>query len=88
MRGLSRAAKGGSPADPFDYRIHHADGRIVWLRDHSTVVLGDDGQPSCVRGVSVDVTALKEAQAEGSVRTPCSRQHLTGPATRSWWSTS
>ncbi|MBA2297287.1 MAG: PAS domain S-box protein [Actinobacteria bacterium] len=65
VRELSRAAKGGSPADPFDYRIHHADGRIVWLRDHSTVVLGDDGQPSCVRGVSVDVTALKEAQAEG-----------------------
>ena len=65
VRGLSFAANSGRPAEPFDYRIHAADGRIVWLRDHSRVLLDDEGRPAFVRGVSVDVTALKEAEAAG-----------------------
>jgi two-component system, cell cycle sensor histidine kinase and response regulator CckA len=62
VKRLSFETGSGRPAEPFDYRIHAADGRIVWLRDHSRVLLGDDGDPACIRGVTVDVTAQKQAE--------------------------
>ncbi|MBA2332891.1 MAG: PAS domain S-box protein, partial [Actinobacteria bacterium] len=65
VKVLALASTAGRPREPYDYRVHDADGRVVWLRDHSRVFLGDDGEPSCVRGVSVDVTALKVAEAAG-----------------------
>ena len=40
----------------------HADGRVVWLRDIVTVVLGDDG-PVSVRGFMVDITERKQTEA-------------------------
>ena len=62
---LTLATLAGRTAESYDYRFIAADGRVVWLRDHSRVLLGDDQEPMCVRGVSVDVTALKEAEAAG-----------------------
>ena len=36
----------------------------VWLRVSASLVLDELGEPALIRGVSLDVTALKEAEAE------------------------
>jgi diguanylate cyclase (GGDEF)-like protein/PAS domain S-box-containing protein len=48
-----------------EYRISHADGRIVWIRDEMTVVRGQDGTASPLfYGVFLDVTDRKKMEAE------------------------
>lgn len=47
----------------FEYRVLASDGRLVWLRDIVTVVV-EAGQPVKLRGIMVDITARREAQAE------------------------
>lgn len=47
----------------FEYRSIASDGRTVWLHDIVTVVV-EDGLPRWLRGVMVDVTKYKEAEAE------------------------
>ncbi|MBM3679481.1 MAG: PAS domain-containing protein, partial [Actinobacteria bacterium] len=39
-----------------EYRFVARDGRIVWVRDESTVVVGDDGKPLYVQGYYLDIT--------------------------------
>jgi PAS domain S-box-containing protein len=46
-----------------EYRAIAADGRIVWLRDHVTVVTNDDNEVTKLRGVMVDVTERRRAEA-------------------------
>ena len=46
----------------FEYRMLAADGRAVWMRDLVTVAV-EDGRPVKLRGIMVDVTAAKEAEA-------------------------
>ncbi len=46
----------------FEYRMLAADGRSVWLRDLVTVVV-EQGQATRLRGVMVDITARKRAEA-------------------------
>ena len=46
----------------FEYRMLAADGRILWLRDIVNVVV-EDGQATKLRGVMVDVTERKRADA-------------------------
>ncbi|MDY3562432.1 PAS domain S-box protein [Gemmata sp. JC673] len=46
----------------FEYRILAADGRVVWVRDLVTVVV-EGGVVASLRGVMVDVTAQKRAEA-------------------------
>ena len=41
----------------FDYRVVAADGRTVWVRDVVHVTAAEDGQPSRLRGVMLDITA-------------------------------
>ncbi len=48
----------------FEYRMRHADGRYLWLRDAVNVVLGADGEISHLRGVIVDITELRTAQED------------------------
>jgi len=50
-------------AHEFVYRMIAADGRTVWLRDIVTVVV-EGNVPRRLRGVMVDVTQAKEAEAE------------------------
>jgi PAS domain S-box-containing protein len=45
----------------FQYRMLAADGRIVWLHDVVTVVI-EDGRPSKLRGIMVDITARKNVE--------------------------
>ena len=46
-----------------EYRAVAADGRIVWLRDHVTVVTDDENVVTKLRGVMVDVTERRRAEA-------------------------
>jgi len=46
----------------FDYRMLAADGRVVWLQDRVTVHVVD-GRPVSLRGVMVDITERKRAEA-------------------------
>ncbi|HET7583829.1 MAG TPA: ATP-binding protein [Gemmatimonadaceae bacterium] len=47
----------------FTYRAIAADGRVVWLHDVVRVVRDHDGRPARLRGVMLDITARKEAEA-------------------------
>lgn len=47
-----------------EYRLRTASGQVVWLRDHADPVLGEDGEPLCMQGILVDITADKLAAAE------------------------
>ena len=47
-----------------EYRLLHADGHAVWVRDVVRVVHDEDGCPERLRGVLVDITQSKEAEAE------------------------
>lgn len=47
----------------FEYRFIAADGRVVWLEDIVTVV-AENGAATLLRGLMVDITARKAAEAE------------------------
>ena len=47
----------------FDYRMRAADGRTVWLHDVVSVIM-DGSRPVTLRGVMVDITGKKAAEAE------------------------
>ena len=48
----------------YEHRIRTADGRFVWLRVNASVVFDGTGEPAFIRSVALDITALKEAEAE------------------------
>lgn len=52
----------GEPFE-FEYRYLARDGRTIWLHDMVTVVL-EEGAPRWLRGITVDVTARKQAEEE------------------------
>lgn len=54
-------AKGQS--HQFEYRMIAADGRIIWMRDIVAVVM-EDGQPSRLSGIMVDITEQKKMEEE------------------------
>ncbi len=45
-----------------EYRVLARDGRVVWIRDESTVVRDEDGTPLYWQGVILDITGRKEAE--------------------------
>ncbi|MGH2787871.1 MAG: sensor histidine kinase [Actinomycetota bacterium] len=47
-----------------EYRMVAADGRTVWFRDLVRMSRGSDGSAGQMRGVLVNITAQKEAEAE------------------------
>ena len=53
-----------STGDPWrrEYRLIGADGQVVWVRDHATLMRDPDGNPVQWQGVMIDITAEKEAQ--------------------------
>jgi PAS domain S-box-containing protein len=57
------AATAAGRAHEFEYRMLTADGRVVWLHDFVSVILSND-QPAELRGVMVNVTARKQAEAQ------------------------
>jgi len=47
-----------------EYRMFTRDGRLVWIRDESTIVHDEDGTPLCLQGVMYDISASKRALEE------------------------
>lgn len=58
-----RANATGKDEFDFEYRMLAADGRVVWIHDFVSVVTKDE-QPVRLRGVMVDVTKQKKAEAD------------------------
>lgn len=56
------AIERGEPFE-FEYRLIASDGRTVWVHDMVTVVT-EDGAPRWLRGITVDITARKQAEQE------------------------
>ena len=46
------------------YRVLARDGRVIWFHCEVKMVHRDDGVPWFIHGVAIDVTELKEAEAE------------------------
>jgi two-component system CheB/CheR fusion protein len=46
------------------FRWIRKDGRVIWVESRSTVTRDDEGRPIGLRGVSMDITATKEAEIE------------------------
>lgn len=46
------------------YRWITKDGRLLWVTSRMSLILGDDGQPIGIRGVTVDETPVKQAEAQ------------------------
>ena len=45
-----------------EYRMHAADGRVVWIAERETIVRDAEARPSFCRGVMFDVTRLKTTE--------------------------
>jgi signal transduction histidine kinase len=64
-RTNKRAERASARGEPFfaEYRMHASDGTEVWIRDEAVPVIGDDGKPAYWRGVMLDITEVKRAEA-------------------------
>jgi diguanylate cyclase (GGDEF)-like protein/PAS domain S-box-containing protein len=51
-------------AEPFDfeYRMHAADGRVLWIWEKTAIQRDAAGRPAAVNGVMLDVTELRATQ--------------------------
>jgi PAS domain S-box-containing protein len=56
--GFFTSGKGGIS----QFRWIARDERVVWVEAHSTVICDDKGNPLGMRGVTIDITASKEAE--------------------------
>ena len=54
----------GNGLHHIEYRIIRPDGQVRWLESRGQVVRDLDGKPLGMRGVSMDVTARKDAEEE------------------------
>ena len=68
-RALEEFRRGVAGGDSFtvEYRIAHRDGRMIWIRDEAVVLKDEEGHPTLVQGVMVDITERKLAEE------PCRR---------------
>ena len=47
-----------------EYRMIARDGRIVWIREESSLVRDEQGRPKFWQGIYIDITGLKRAEEE------------------------
>jgi diguanylate cyclase (GGDEF)-like protein/PAS domain S-box-containing protein len=50
----------------FEYRLIDASGAEVWFRDSAMVVRAEDGTPSLIQGVMLDITERKKAEEQAA----------------------
>jgi PAS domain S-box-containing protein len=64
MRVLSELADSYASGQPFvaEYRLIAGDGRTLWFHDEASVARDDDGTPSSLQGVRLDVTERRQAE--------------------------
>jgi len=61
MAESERTTRTGEPYRQ-EYRMIAADGRVVWFRDESLLILDAQGQPQLWQGVMIDITQIKAAE--------------------------
>lgn len=62
-RALKSHFEGQSPVYDCEVRVHHRDGRLVWIRDFGQVISWtSQGQPEWVSGAHLDITAQKNLE--------------------------
>ena len=65
-----------------EYRMHAADGRVVWIAERETIVRDEHGCPCFCHGVMFDITRLKTAEQRLSrQRRRCARSATWPSAT-------
>ncbi len=42
-----------------EYRLLHKDGSVVWVREETVTIFGDDGEPLYSQGIFIDITERK-----------------------------
>jgi two-component system cell cycle sensor histidine kinase/response regulator CckA len=47
-----------------DYRIHAADGRVIWIHDESVPIVDPHGRTELMQGYFVDITSRKELEQQ------------------------
>ena len=63
---VRRSIRTGEPLR-IEYRCLAADGRIVWVLEHASLIARtDDGDPHVFQGVLLDVTGVKEAETKAA----------------------
>jgi len=67
-------------ARPLVSRRRHRDGHMVWIETRAVPVLDDQGEAVAIEGITVDITAVKDAEAE--LMHHASHDDLTGLANR------
>ncbi len=68
------------PATSLPKRRIHRDGRVIWTETRAVPVLDDAGEVVAIEGITLDITALKDAEAVLLHR--ASHDDLTGLANR------
>jgi diguanylate cyclase (GGDEF)-like protein/PAS domain S-box-containing protein len=63
-RALETYVRGRDAGVPFtmEYRLIAPDGRVVWFQDSAVVLTDEDGRPTSVQGVMLDVSERKHAE--------------------------
>jgi len=62
--GAYLAGRESGESFTFEYRLVGRDGRVVWFRDSAVVVRDEDGAPTFIQGVMLDVTERREAEEQ------------------------
>ena len=57
-----RQAREHAVAFDCEYRMHHRDGRVIWVHDSAVPVLTDDGTVRYWQGVVTDITNAKDSE--------------------------
>jgi PAS domain S-box-containing protein len=65
-RVLAEDEAGNATGEPFtmEYRMIAKDGRVVWIRDEATAVVGPEGRPLYWQGFMLDITERKQAEEQ------------------------
>jgi two-component system, LuxR family, sensor kinase FixL len=64
LNGNLKKALTGTGGYEMDYRVVLADGQIRWIGSRGRIEFNGGGKPTILRGVSVDITARKQAEME------------------------
>ena len=60
----TRAAMRKGESIDFEYRVVCKNGNVVWVRDRSCFIKGNDGELLCWQGIILDITERKAAEQE------------------------
>lgn len=62
VQQAAQRCQAGEGAMNVEYRMRSRDGRTVWVHDQATVLHDHAGQPLCIQGVLMDITARRHSE--------------------------